>query len=163
MANAAAPSVHIDAFFGRHPAFDYDVTQPIMHEFERMVAQLHWGAKRRKTQLNHLRGAMAEQFNAYYGTNVDDILAWTAMCDVLGIYPIPESMTARRKAVKSVHANIVDYIEAKRIDVQVKKFKSVRALANYSYRQGKIFPLAQAKAGGVLKYLLKELSRNIQW
>ncbi|THH29410.1 hypothetical protein EUX98_g4783 [Antrodiella citrinella] len=153
-----APSVHIDAFFARHASFNYDPTQPIMQEFRRMTAG--WGQKRRQKQMWNLRDAIAEQFNAYYGVDVNSDRAWREICAVLQIYPVPESMTKRKKAVKRLHVNIYDYIEAKRLGEPVKKFKSVGALAGYSYAEEKIFPLAHAKAGGLLKYLLKELSAH---
>lgn len=60
--------------------------------------------------------------------------------------------------MKGKHVNIYDYVEAKRLGVKVRKFPSVKALANYSYKEGKVFPLEQAKVGGVLKFLLRSLS-----
>lgn len=62
------------------------------------------------------------------------------------------------QVVKSSHANIYDYIDAKRLGIKVHQFNSLKALANYSYGNNKIFPKKNAKAGGVLKYLLRTLS-----
>ncbi|THH29413.1 hypothetical protein EUX98_g4784 [Antrodiella citrinella] len=158
MSVTTTASVHIDAFFASHPTFNYNPTRPFVREFNRMATQFYWGRYERRDQMSLLRGAVAEQFNAYYGEDENDARGWQELCVVLGIYPVPPTVAERRQAVKSQNVNIFDYIEAKRLGVVVKKFKSIKALAKYSYDEDKIFPKAQAKAGGLLKYLLREIA-----
>lgn len=93
----SSQSVHVDEFFARHPEFDYDASQPVVDEFNRMSQQLRWNGKKRREKRRKLENALALQFNAYYGTDVDDINAWKAMCVVLGVKPIPEDLKSCRK------------------------------------------------------------------
>lgn len=56
-----------------------------------------------------------------------------------------------------MHVNLVDVVEAGRNASTVKRFGSVAALSEYTLRNGKVFPKGRAKAGGVLRYLLREI------
>ncbi|TCD65123.1 hypothetical protein EIP91_003054 [Steccherinum ochraceum] len=150
--------VHIDEYFARHRTFNYDSFSPVMDEFHGMAKALHWGSKKIQKEKRKLRDALAMQFNDYFGTDVDDVNAWRSMCVVLGVEMIPEDMRACRKIVKRAHANIIDYIDAKRLGQRVRKFPSLKTLAKYTYAEDKVFPKEQAKAGGVLKYLLRTIS-----
>jgi len=51
----------------------------------------------KKTAREQLRNAMAQQFNAIYGTEVEDTNSWQGLCQVLEIYPIPGELEACRK------------------------------------------------------------------
>ena len=75
-------------------------------------------------------------------------------------YVFPVFDLGNLKVVAGSHVNIVDYIEAKRLGASVQRFKSVKELALYTKETGKVFPKRSAKAGGVLKYLLREISRH---
>jgi len=57
-------------------------------------------------------------------------------------------------AVKSKHINLVDLVY--HVD-QVRTFPSIKALAKYSIRHKKVFPKESAKAGGILRYLLRPI------
>ena len=58
------------------------------------------------------------------------------------------------QAVKSRHINLVDLVYH---TDQVRTFPSIKALAKYSIRHKKIFPKESAKAGGILRYLLRPI------
>lgn len=53
--------------------------------------------------------------------------------------------------------NLVDLVDAKRIGSAVVVFPTVEALARYTRSTEKYFPRDHAKAGGVLKYLLRHI------
>ncbi|KAH8087129.1 hypothetical protein BXZ70DRAFT_899690, partial [Cristinia sonorae] len=148
----------VDRFFARHVGFDYDRTRPVMEEFNRMVRDQGWNKNQRRRQFDHLRNRMVDQFNEYYGNDIDDINAWRAMCTVLGISPVPDDLQSCRSIVKKQCANIWDYVEAKRLGIEVKRFPTLKNLARYTYKHNKVFPKEHAKAGGVLKYLLRTIS-----
>ena len=59
--------------------------------------------------------------------------------------------------VKSKHVNLVDLVDARNTNKKVKIFPSVHALRNYTLKNKKIFPKKSAKAGGLLKHLLREI------
>lgn len=67
-------------------------------------------------------------------------------------------MLTGRQAVKKIHVNIcdlVDYLRAEDDNAEVPKFPNVKALRIYSKKNGRIFPKEDAKAGGLLKHLLR--------
>lgn len=56
-------------------------------------------SKRRNAQQqarDGLKDAMVEQFNEYYGEDIEDINSWQVLCGVLGISPIPQKLDACR-------------------------------------------------------------------
>ena len=53
---------------------------------------------------------------------------------------------------------MVDLTEAK-ADVPVKVFETQKALAEYTRQEGRYFPLKSAYAGGLLRYLLRRISK----
>ena len=68
-----------------------------MLEFDRMADELNWDENKRMIKRRSLGRALVLQFNTYYGTDVDDINAWQALCEVLRVYPIPEDIGTCRK------------------------------------------------------------------
>ncbi len=65
-----------------------------MDEFYRMCDDFHWwGEDPRKLAARQLfKDALTKQFNAIYGTNVDDINSWQKLCQILDITPIPDDL-----------------------------------------------------------------------
>lgn len=57
--------------------------------------------------------------------------------------------------IKQTHVNLVDLIERRNDDRPVKVFASLNALRKYTKKTGKTFPKGDAKAGGILKHLLR--------
>ena len=55
--------------------------------------------------------------------------------------------------VTSTHVNLVDLVD----NGTVRIFNSVEELSNYSKKEGKIFPLEEAHAGELLRYLLRHI------
>jgi hypothetical protein len=55
------------------------------------------------------------------------------------------------------HVNIVDLIDTRNTGRRVKVFNSVQELSMYTKDSGKYFPKENAYAGGVLKFLLREI------
>ena len=40
--------------------------------------------------------AMGKQFASFYGTSIHDMEAWKALCEALGVDPIPETIAESR-------------------------------------------------------------------
>ena len=59
--------------------------------------------------------------------------------------------------VKNMHVNLVDVVEAGGNASTVKRFGSVAGLNEYTLNTGKVFPKGWAEAGGMLRYLLREI------
>jgi len=150
---------HLDEFFARYPAFSYNASAAVMTEFYRMCNFFSWGRddEEKESAREHLKDAMTQQFNSRYGTDVDDLSAWRNLCRVLEIDPIPDELKACRDMVKRAHVNIVDLVDTPNTGQRVKVFDSVQQLSAYTKDSGKYFPKENAYAGGVLKFLLREI------
>jgi hypothetical protein len=171
---------HVFRFFSSYPYFTLNEDAPPTREFLRLKRLNRWedGDEEYTEARERFADALAEDFNATYGTDTNNIDHWHTLCRVLRIDPVPEDISACRKvciieqneshiqiahsfvsaqAVKSRHINLVDLVyHADRVQT----FPSIRALAKYSIRRKKIFPKESAKAGGILRYLLRPISRG---
>ncbi|KAI0306254.1 hypothetical protein B0F90DRAFT_1553819, partial [Multifurca ochricompacta] len=143
-------------FFLLYANFTLNVDAPPTREFIRLKQLNHWGNNNEEyiEARERFADALAEDFNAAYGTDVNNVDHWQALCHVLRIDPVPEDITACRKAVKSKHVNLVDLVyHADRLTL----FPTIKALSKYSKKHKKIFPKQSAKAGGILRYLLRPI------
>jgi hypothetical protein len=61
------------------------------------------------------------------------------------------------QALKGIWVNIYDFLDAKAEGMQVRRFKSQRALAAYTVKSEKIYPKKKAKEGGPIKILLAHI------
>ncbi|KAI9446872.1 hypothetical protein F5148DRAFT_988434 [Russula earlei] len=147
---------HVSEFFSSYPNFTLNPDAPPTREFARLRRLNHWedGDEEYVEARERFADAVAEDFNVAYGTDINNIDHWHALCHILGVEPVPESISACRKAVKSKHVNLVDLVYHQD---KVQVFPSIKALAKYSKKQGKIFPKDSAKAGGILRYLLRPI------
>jgi hypothetical protein len=57
--------------------------------------------------------------------------------------------------VKEIHVNLVDLIDSSVHEVEL--FSTLDELRDYTIETGKFFPKESAYAGGVLKFLLREI------
>lgn len=58
----------------------------------------------------------------------------------------------------NTHVNLSDLLDTTRHGTRVHVFASEEELRVYTKRTGRIFPREEAYAGGLLKYLLREIS-----
>lgn len=59
--------------------------------------------------------------------------------------------------IKDTHVNLVDLVERGRTGKRVQLFPNLEGLRKYTMDTGKFFPKENAYAGGVLKFLLREI------
>ncbi|CAE6457930.1 unnamed protein product [Rhizoctonia solani] len=158
-ANPILPRAYLSAFFRKYPSFDYDSSEPVMSEFYRMCDSFGWerGDEDREEARDGLKDALVHEFNAIYGTDHESLAAWQSLCRVLNLTSIPEQLEACRRLVKSMHVNIVDLVDTPATQVPVTHFPSEEALSTYTIKNGKYFPKESAYAGGLLKYLLRNI------
>ncbi|MCJ1377447.1 hypothetical protein MMC17_000542 [Xylographa soralifera] len=149
---------HLDAFFADYPSFRYNRKAPLVQEFYRMCDQFGWDSddEEKKEASFAFKTAMVHQFNTLYGTDVNDIESWRKLCLALDITP-PEGLQACRKAVRKLHVNIVDLVDTQGCTGPVTIFETLGELRTYTIDSGKYFPKESAYAGGVLKFLLREI------
>ncbi|GAO15884.1 uncharacterized protein UV8b_07771 [Ustilaginoidea virens] len=159
MAKRKKPSP-TDAFFARFSQFDYDPAAEAWLEFERMVTSPTWsiyGVEVRAAR-RRLIAALVAQFDLAYGTREEDKLeTLQTLCGKLSLSPVPETITACKKAVRRVHVNIIDFIDSQRTGRPVRAFKTEARLRRYTGDTEKFFPKDEAKERPLLRYLLRDV------
>ena len=84
-----------------------------MSEFWRMCRYFGWNKEDEEQQeaREELKDAMVQQFNEFYGTDIEDINSWQILCGVLGISPIPQELKACRKVRSFCRGTSIESIE----------------------------------------------------
>ncbi|KAG8723759.1 hypothetical protein FRC09_001845 [Ceratobasidium sp. 395] len=163
-ANASTSThAHFVAFFAQFKDFSYDPFKSVAGEFKRLKRTRQWekGINRREA-LGNYKLALVLQFNDTYGTDQNDLASWQNLCRALGIEDIPDSLSACKKIVKGTHVNLVDLVDMPNTQRPARHFETTAALRKYSKKKKKIFPRDEAKAGGILKYLLRPIGEYHQ-
>jgi len=157
--NSAA--TFITAFFAEYPEFDYDSTAPVTQEYRRLTQESDWMPRSQedKKAKAAFGTAMGKQFASFYGSSIHDIKAWKALCEALGVDPIPKTIAECRDLIKSKHVNLVDFIDTRITGDPIKIFKTEKELREYTRGEDKYYPKKSAKESGVLKYLLRKILR----
>jgi len=155
----------IDEFFADFPTFDYDRSASSPKEFYRMCDHFHWVKNAngqyplaRNEAHEAFRMAMVQAFNHSFGTDVNNKNSWEGICDLLGIEPLPAGVPEMKKIVRSTHVNLSDLLDGGRSGTEVRIFDTEAELAAYTIKEGRFFPKIEAYAGGVLRFLLREIT-----
>ncbi|KAF8879697.1 hypothetical protein BD779DRAFT_1122640 [Infundibulicybe gibba] len=151
---------HLDEFFAQYPDFPYNSGESATTEYRRMRRHFRWGnSEEGDIAKQKFQDALTREFNSLYGQDIGDINSWRRLCHVIDIQPIPETLFVCREAVRATHVNLVDLVELPRRDAgeKVQKYSSVQELSDYTKNTGKYFPKENAHAGGVLKFLLRQI------
>lgn len=130
-----------------------------MKQFWVMIRQFGWvrDEDRKDEALSGIRDAIAQQFNDIYGGNAGDLGAWQRLWEIVGDGDMPTDVKACRAAVKRVFVNICDLVDYPATHVRPPVFATVAELAEYSRSNRKIYPKENAKAGGLLRFLLRTI------
>jgi hypothetical protein len=91
---------HFAAFFASYPSFNYNLRAPAWQEFDLLVRHMGWERRSAayRDARTDFRRAMVMDFNSRFGTDEQRLEAWQNICNILGIQPVPESITQCRKA-----------------------------------------------------------------
>ncbi|KAI0333133.1 hypothetical protein GY45DRAFT_1272699 [Cubamyces sp. BRFM 1775] len=138
-------------------AFERDTTALLASEFRRLALANGWSKKsaRYKDERQKFYGlAVAQDFNAFWGSTESRLAAWQDLCLHLGIAEVPNSIKGCKQALKPINVNLIDLVDSKRQDTKPKTFSSEAACAEYTRKTGKIFPKARAKANPLLRQFL---------
>ena len=171
-------AMHLIDFFAQYPKFSYDPSNGVMQEFWRLCNNNGWkkNDRMREDARDALRDAIAQQFNAIYGTDLDSIDSWHTLCNVVGIDPTPDTPEKCRtvckptvhptkvqadeksvQAVEKIYVNIVDLVDAPNTGEPVHVFATELQLSAYTKATGKYYPEENAMAGGLLRFLLRHI------
>ncbi|KAA8906300.1 hypothetical protein FN846DRAFT_949050 [Sphaerosporella brunnea] len=120
---------------------------------------------RRLRKQSFFNDSIKAQFHAAFEQEFDALICdGRRLCEILGVEPIPESQTQKKKALAGIHVNIYDLLEYARkwaLDRDtagtLKRFGNVKELANYSKARKRIYPRDEAKGQGALRFMLRVL------
>ncbi|KAG6091188.1 hypothetical protein E4U31_007316 [Claviceps sp. LM219 group G6] len=149
----------MDRFFQRYDQFDYDPHSEVWGEFRHLCGFFGWlrNSPEENAARNLFQQALVDEFGAIYGENDEQLDVLQQLCRKLEIDPIPQSITACKKAIKGVYVNIVDFIDCERTGEPIHKFASLADLRRYTKKNRKVFPRRQAKRSLLLRFLLQVL------
>ena len=172
----------IDTFFSAFPDFAYNRQNPSPKEFYHMCDEFGWSKNadgsmppKREQAWQDFRVAMVNTFNSVFGTDGNDPAAWERICVYLGTDPLSEGLESLRQVcfqsqrafigsqidryqhVVRTHVNLADMLDCNRVGESVRTFATEEKLKVYTIREGRYFPKEEAYAGGLLKYLLREI------
>ncbi|KAK6442740.1 hypothetical protein LTR95_001023 [Oleoguttula sp. CCFEE 5521] len=154
-----------DLFFNRYPELAYDRTNSSPREFYRMSSLFGWNKlpdgsypAAREDSWKGFRKAMSKQLNSSFGTNVEDIATWQGLGHFLNLDPLPSGV----EDIRQTHVNLSDLLASERIEGSVKTFHTRDELVEFNISEGRYFPKEEAFAGGLLKYLLREIHQFYQ-
>ncbi|KAK7065018.1 hypothetical protein R3P38DRAFT_3420379, partial [Favolaschia claudopus] len=145
----------MSSFWGAYPTFVPHPTKALRKEFNRLASQQRWNDnQKRKKWLQCAQKEFLHQF----GDDEKSLAGWQAMCAIVEVDEIPESISRCKRLLKdTVWVNIYDLLDAKRTGSPPKKHRSAGALAEYCRQTDKIFPKRKAKANPFLRVLLVEV------
>ncbi|KAG6819153.1 hypothetical protein H0H93_014834 [Arthromyces matolae] len=144
-------------YFEDRGGFQYDSSNPAWDEFHRLSRYLRWIDSEKKSEREAFKNVLVQAFNSIYGTDGQDLESWMTLCNVLRIVPPSNDLQGCRKAVKSAYVNLVDLVDFPNTGDPVKRFATEEQLSGYTKATGKFFPRDDAKAGGLLKHLLRNI------
>ncbi|KAH6613073.1 hypothetical protein C7974DRAFT_476171 [Boeremia exigua] len=146
----------ITMFFLRYPEFSYDCKRGLAEEFYRMCDFFAWDRddREREEARQGFKDAMVIRFNGLYGTDINNLEHWHRLCVAVHIEPMPVTI-AQCKEIKTIHVNLVDLVDTSDHDPEL--FSSLEELREYTIESRKFFPKESAYAGGILKFLLREI------
>jgi len=89
-------------FFAQYTIFEYNPDGSATDEFYRLCDLCGWDKEDQQKQVakQGFQDALIMQFNDSYGTDVDDLTKWQALCAKLGMDPVPENLNACREVRK---------------------------------------------------------------
>ncbi|KAF8599061.1 hypothetical protein BDV93DRAFT_560715 [Ceratobasidium sp. AG-I] len=150
---------HLAAFFVQYTGFQYNPAQPSVNQFNRLRRTQGWSKKDGEFTHAYRRfhRALVLQFNATYGTDQNNLASWQNLCRALKIEEIPSELSKCRKVVKKLFINLIDLIDMPNTGRPVRHFKTEVQLSKYCKRTEKIILKEDAHAGGLLKYLLRQI------
>ncbi|VDC02972.1 unnamed protein product [Peniophora sp. CBMAI 1063] len=154
-------------FFAIYSAnFHYNPSVSATEEFQRLCEVKGWDkeedgywSQAHGTAYHKFKEALVQQFNATYGTDVNSIVSWQALCGAIGVDPVPDTLKECQSNILSSHVNLVDLAEARAdgTERRVELFPSEVALSVYTLRTKKIFPKDTAYHTGLLRFLLRHI------
>lgn len=89
----------MDSFYSRYKSFTPNPNVSVIENFQLLTISQGWapGGRARGRAYRNFRNAIIEEFNATYGTDDRDLSSWQNLCRVVGVEPVPETITQCKK------------------------------------------------------------------
>lgn len=132
-------------------------------EFQRLRKKQGWkrGDEAGDVAWQNFRSALVLEFNARFGTQASDLLAWQTLCAIVGIKEASKMSRweACEKLLKSRHFNLIDVIDAHRRgkNETVQTFATAEELYQHTKNTAAYFPKYHEASGSLLKCVLRRL------
>jgi hypothetical protein len=100
---------------------------------------------------------IAEEFKSYFGTDANDLPAWQGLLWHCHVPPeqIPNDIDNCKQIFDGINVNIFDLVEATRLGMTAKNFKSMEDLKTYSMATGRIWPKEVVAEGDLLRQVMR--------
>ncbi|KAJ6258256.1 hypothetical protein Dda_7175 [Drechslerella dactyloides] len=159
----------VDRYLQSHSGSTYQPSSEVsvIKAFQRLAIGQDWTPKQREKQKKNFHAAVDAEFTERVGTGFT-LFEWQRLVKIIGIEPIPSSITQCRKAIQKENINIFHILQAYRrateiddLDLiqpskEITRFPSVGKLRAYT-RKNKMFYRKENAKGSVLKGLLRVL------
>ncbi|KAK3300429.1 uncharacterized protein B0H64DRAFT_15286 [Chaetomium fimeti] len=96
---------------------------------------------------------IVKEFKTYFGDGLLD--DWQRLCRDVGLNGEYSSITQCRKALRTVHVNIFDLLDAVKEGRTPPHFGTAGELAEYTLETGRVYPKKAAKKMGPVRALLR--------
>ncbi|KAF3937283.1 hypothetical protein ABW19_dt0201170 [Dactylella cylindrospora] len=161
----------VDEFFGgyRRHGFEYEASAQtsLIKTFKKLAISQNWTDKQKEAARKKFHTAVDAEFSERVGKGFT-LFEWQRLAKLIGIEPIPTTITQCRKVIAQENINIYQILQAYRRATEIsninlikpcheiQRFKTVKELRKYTKKHGAYFPKEIAK-GSVLKGLLRRL------
>ena len=170
----------LESFFSKYSGFQYEPSNSPKVEFDRLcdLYASEWEEEewKRRAARRAFNAALKEEFDSLYGSDEHDIKNWHKLCHVLRINPVPDTLRECRavscrssdplcpwstkasssiQAVLKKHVNLIDLVHGSKVEVTI--FKTEKELSKYTKATEKYFPREEARDGGVLRALRRQI------
>ncbi|EAW19069.1 uncharacterized protein NFIA_090270 [Aspergillus fischeri NRRL 181] len=144
------------AFFTDFSDFKPNPDASASDEFNRLANHRKWkiGSKTWRKMWNR---CMALEYDRLLGKNLSGLQSWQQLCEELDLKGPFTSIKQCKKALSTVHVNIVDLLDCRILKKKPTKFPSLRALEEYTRETGRVFSRYLAKQDKLLRVLLRKL------
>ncbi|KAK6336983.1 hypothetical protein TWF718_009770 [Orbilia javanica] len=159
----------VDKYFQRYQSFGYNPSSEtsVLKTFKRLAISQGWSEGRRREEKGKFQTAVDVEFTERVGSGfaLED---WQRLAKVIGIEPLPGSITQCRKMIEKENINIYHILHAYRRATEVMsiedveackgitRFRNVAELKRYTQKHKMYYRKEYAK-GSVLKGLLRRL------
>ncbi|KAK4105539.1 hypothetical protein N658DRAFT_503664 [Parathielavia hyrcaniae] len=100
--------------------------------------------------------SIVQEFDDYFGTGT--LEDWQRLCRDVGLDGYYGSITQCRKALRTVHVNIRDLLDAVRQGQSPQRFANTAQLAAYTVNTGRFYPRWRIKEMGPVRALMRRIS-----